>query len=181
MRYLKATAQDRSGNGRADTVLLHFYERPACGADELIHEAFALDIDADGVVDFQSPGDSAPAGRAQFIDALQLKTFANAFLKLNWFNRGQSVQRALVVLVAHYNKKGPPNAVELGFFDQSSQPRRSTATYLAAGYDGDGDGVLESFTNSDVDKNGVADKADKALLRTLCNSFLAFEWYEKNE
>lgn len=181
MRYLKATAQDRSGNGRADTVLLHFYERPTYGADELIHEAVALDMNADGVVDFQFPGAIRPSGCAHAIDTLQLKTFANAFLKLNWFNRGESLQRVLVVLVAHYNKKGPPNAVELGFFDRCSPTRTSTATYLAADYDGDGDGVLESFTNSDVDKNGVADKADKELLRTLCNSFLAFEWYENKE
>lgn len=181
MRYLKATAQDRSGNGRADTVLLHFYERPTCGADELIHEAVALDMNADGVVDFQFPGDTHPTGCAHGIDTFQLKTFANAFLKLNWFNQAESLQRTLVVLVAHYNKKGPPNAVKLSFSDRCSPTREPVVTYLAAGYDGDGDGVLESFTNSDMDKNGVADKADKELLRTLCNSFLAFEWYENKE
>lgn len=179
MLYLKATAQDRSGNGRADTVLLHFYERPTYGPDELVHEAVALDMNADGAVDFEFPGDINFDGKCNIVDNVLLEDFANTFLKLNWFNKGESLQRSLVVVVSHYNKKGPPNAVELGFFDRSSRVRKPTLIYRAAGYDGDGNGVLESFTNSDVDKNGIANNADKELIRALCNGFLAFNWYEQ--
>lgn len=40
MHYLKATAQDRSGNGMANTVILHFFQRYSTGIDESL-KAFA--------------------------------------------------------------------------------------------------------------------------------------------
>ena len=178
MRYLKATAQDRSGNGIADTILLHFYERSSNQPDDLVHEAVAVDMNADGVMDFQFAGDINGDGSSNIADKLLLKAFAGTFLKLHWFNKGESSQRVLVLMVAHYTPKGLPNAVELGFFDRLSPVRKPTLIFQAAGYDGDGNGVLESFTRTDVNKDGIANNADKELIRSMCNSFLAFKWYD---
>ena len=62
--------------------------------------------------------------------------------------------------------------------DRRSLLRNPILVYRAAGYDADGNGVLESFSANDVDRNGVADKDDKALIRSMCNHYLAFKWYD---
>ncbi|MBV4479598.1 hypothetical protein [Pseudomonas khavaziana] len=177
MRYLKATAQDRSGNGKADTVFLHFYERGAGGFDELIHEAFAVDMNGDKNVDLQTVVDIDVEGKSMSIDSHLLTLFANTFLKLNWFNGGESWKRTLVVVAAHEYEKRPPNGVKLHFLERRSTVRKPTLAFQAAAYDGYGNGVLEWFTNTDVDKNGVVDEVDKELIRSLCSNFLAFKWY----
>lgn len=179
MRYLKAIAQDRSGNGVADTILLHFYERSSNKPDELIHEAVAVDINADGVMDFQFTGDTKGDGIANVADKLLLKTFAETFLKVHWFNAGEHSQRVLVLVATHYSPEGVPNAVELGFFDRLSPRQKPTLIFQAAGYDGNGKGALDSFTRTDVNSDGIADNADKELIRSIGNSFLAFKWYDE--
>ncbi|MGU3306244.1 hypothetical protein ACLBW8_08245 [Pseudomonas sp. M5A4_2d] len=179
MRYLKAFAQDRSGNGKADTVLMHFYERSSNQPDDLIHEAVAVDMNADGITDFQFSGGNNDDSNSTVADTLLLKAFAGTFLKLCWFNKGEHSQRVLVLKVAHYTPAGAPNAVELGFFDRVSPVRKPTLIFQAAGYDGDGNGVLESFTRTDVNKDGIANNADKELIRSMCTVFLAFKWYDK--
>lgn len=179
MRYLKVTAQDRAGNGIADTIILHFYRHCSTGADELVHEAFAFDLNKDEVVDFQCAGDINFDGKSDIIDMYLLKAFANTFLKFNWFNTGENWQRTLVVAAIHDHKKGPPGGVQLSFLDRHSPVREPTLVYQAAGYDADANGVLETITQADVNRNGVADKADKQLIRSLCSSFLAFKWYER--
>jgi hypothetical protein len=179
MRYLKAIAQDRSGNCRADTVILHFYENREGRPDELSHEALAVDMNADGVIDMQCAGDINRDGQCNIRDKQLLKEFANIFLKLNWFNQGESAQRSLSVYVDHYGKTSSPNAVKLEFHDVLGAIRKQSLAYSAAAYDADGNGVPESFTNSDVDRNGVADKADKEWVRALATSFLAMLWYEQ--
>lgn len=177
MRYLKATAQDRTGNGIADTVILHFYERCSTGVDELVHEAFAVDLDLDGVIDLQCAGDLNGDGKINIIDVYLLKAFANSFLRLSWFNRGESWLRTLVVIAIQDRQESPPHGVQLNFLERRSAVRKPTLSYQAAGYDADGNGVLESFSRIDVDKDGIVDKADEQLIRSMCNSFLAFKWY----
>ena len=179
MRYLKAIAQNRSGDCRADTVILHFYESQEGRPDELSHEALAVDFNADGVVDMQCAGDINRDGQCNIRDKQLLKAFANIFLRLNWFNPGESAQRSLSVYVDHYAKSGEPNAVKLEFHDVQGAIRKQSLAYSAAAYDADGNGVLESFSNSDVDGNGVADKTDKEWVRALATSFLAMLWYEQ--
>ncbi|WP_371262191.1 hypothetical protein [Pseudomonas sp. CHM02] len=179
MRYLKAIAQDRSGNGVADTILLHFYERSSRQPDDLIHEAVAVDMNADGVTDFQFAGDINGDGIGNIADKLLLRAFAETFLKLCWFNQGESSQRVLVLAATQYTSEGVPGAVELGFFDRLSPVRKPTLIFRASGHDGDGNGVLESFTQTDVNNDGIANNADKALIRSMCNSFLAFKWYDQ--
>lgn len=174
MRYLKATAQDLCGNGRADTVILHFYQQHPDGPDELVHEIVGLDMTADGQVDVQWAGEQA--SHALDLDKHALAAFADSFLKLNWFNPAGRWHRALTVYVDHFGRTGQPNAIKLDFHAHAGA---CSLLYKAAAYDGDSDGVLESFTNSDVDRNGVADKADKELIRALCTSFLSLAWYAR--
>ncbi|NMX89964.1 MULTISPECIES: hypothetical protein [unclassified Pseudomonas] len=173
MRYLKATAQDISGNGRADTVILHFYQKHPDGPDELMDEMLAVDVSGNGEIDLQWTQDGSST-----LDKHQLKTFAEAVLKLGWFNRAGYWTRSLNVFVAHYAKTTRPNAVTLAFHACDPATRRASMIYKAAAYDGDGDGVLESFTNSDVDHNGIANNADKELIRAIGTSFLSMNWHQ---
>lgn len=179
MRYLKAIAQRRSAKCKADTVIVHFYESNDGGPDELSHEALAVDMNADGVVDVQCAGDINRDGQCTSRDKQLLRAFANAFLKLDWFNQGESIQRSLSVYVDHYGKNGAPNAVKLDFHDLLGAIRKQSLACSAAAYDADGSGLFNSFTNSDIDRNGVADKADKEGVRSLCTAFLAMQWYEQ--
>lgn len=180
MRYLKAIAQDRSGNGMADTVILHFYEHHAPGVDELIHEAVAVDIDADQNVDFQFSDGINVDGRSGAFDNLLIKAFANTFLALNWINEGERWRRTLVIVAIQQDAKDPPSGVRLNFLDRRSPLRKPVLVYQAAGNDTDGNGVLETFSAIDVDRNGVADKDDQALIRSMCINFLAFKWYGRH-
>lgn len=178
MRYLKATAQDRSGNGKADTVIVHFYESRAGEPDALRHEALAVDMDGDSVIDVQCAGDINRDGQSTLADKQLLKAFANAFLKIGWFNLANSSQRTLTLYVDHYDKQGKPNAIKLQLHDVQDGTRKESMRCSAAAYDADGNGVLETFTNSDIDGNGIADKVDKEWIRALGTTFLAMKWYE---
>ncbi|ARB28238.1 hypothetical protein HX787_03220 [Pseudomonas tolaasii] len=177
MRYLKVAAQDRGRNGKADTVVLNFFRQLPGGPEELSHEAIAVDISADRVVDVLCSGDINRDGENDVLDKRLLDVFADAFLQLNWFNTGNRWQRTMVIRVEHFAKSGAPNAVRMEFHEHARVPCQDSLVYQAAAYDADGNGVLESFTNSDVDFDGVAGKADKALIRRLCTTFLDFNWY----
>lgn len=177
MRYLKAIAQDRSGNGKADMIVLQLFQQQPNEPDELIHEAVAIDITTDGVADILLPGDINFDGAKSVDDKTLLKAFADTFLKLSWFNSGDTWRRYLTMQVVHLARNGRPNAIKLGFY-QSSPQGNHTLVYKASGYDGDGDGVLESFTNSEIDGNGVADHHDKIAIKALCNAFLAMDWHQ---
>lgn len=177
MHYLKATAQDRSGNGKVDTVILHFFERRDGEPDELSHEALAVDMDGDSVIDVQCAGDINRDGQRTIRDKQLLKAFANTFIKFGWFNKGDSAQRTLTLYVDHYDKQGKPNAIKLQLNDMLGGIRKESLTCNVAAYDADGNGVLETFTNSDIDRNGVADTTDKEWIRALGTSFLAMQWY----
>ena len=176
MRYLKATAQDRSGNGKADMVVLQIFEQAPNEPDELIHEAVAIDITADGVADILLPGDLNRDGFKSAEDKSLLKDFTDTYLKLNWFNCGETWRRYMTIRRVPNVKSGAPNAIKLSFYECCTSRGKRTLVYTASGYDGDSDGVLESFTNSDLDRDGVADHSDKAAIKALCNVFLALDW-----
>lgn len=178
MRYLKATAQDRSGNGKADTVIVHFYESQTDEPDALRYEALAVDMDGDSVIDVQCAGDINRDGQSTLADQQLLKAFASAFLKIGWCNRANSSQRALTLYVDHYDKQGKPNAIKLQLHDVQDGTRKESLRCSAAAYDADGNGVLETFTKSDIDGNGSADNVDKEWIRALASTFLAMKWYE---
>ena len=62
MRYLKVVAQDQTGDGRANTVRLQFYQGTPCNQDELLNEAVAYDLTSDAKVDY-SRGDVTNDGQ----------------------------------------------------------------------------------------------------------------------
>lgn len=175
MRYLKVFAQDRTGSGRADTVLLQFYESLPLHQDRLLHHAVAYDYPVDGKIDY-SRGDVNNDGEENCLDQLLLDQFATAYLKLNWFNSGTTSIRHLKIHAECFYDDGVPNVVRLDFHEYVNTYSKNTLVYHAAAYDADGNGVFETVTDSDMDGNGVVDKVDKALIRCLCTSYLAFNW-----
>lgn len=177
MRYLKVAAQDRARNGKADTVVLNFFRKQSGTPDEMMHEAIAVDVSADRQVDVLCSGDINRDGENDVLDKRLLDVFADTFLQLNWFNTGNRWQRTMVIKVEHFSKSGMPNAVRMEFHEHTGLPCKDSLVYRAAAYDADGNGVLESFTNSDMDHDGVANNADKELIRTLCTAYLGFNWY----
>lgn len=176
MRYLKVTVQDRVGNGRPDSVLLQFYES-ACtpGEDVLVNKAFALDFDADGSVDYKM-GDVTNDGRENSVDQRLLKTFANACLKLNWFNPGASTKRYLKIFAEDFAEDGSPDTVRLHFHEGNGKPTDKTLAYTASAYDTDNNGTLDWSIHFDVDNDGDIDALDRGLVSLLSATYLKFKW-----
>ena len=176
MRYLKVTIQDRIGNGRADSVLLQFYET-ACtpGDDILLNKAFALDFDADGHVDYKM-GDVTNNGVENNADLRLLKTFANACLKLNWFNRGASTKRYLKIFVEDSTGDGSPDTVRFHFHEGIGKPTDKTLVSTAASYDTDNNGSLDWVFHFDTDNDGDIDATDRELVSLLSGTYLKFKW-----
>ncbi|WCM51717.1 hypothetical protein OH720_01505 [Pseudomonas sp. WJP1] len=174
MRYLKVTAQDRSGNGKADAVLLHFHDGPA----NLVREAFAVDMSADGRIEFGFAGDINSDGKQNFQDQLLLTAFAEVFLQLNWFNAGNNWERYLKIAAMDHHKDGSPNIVTLQFSEDDGTLCTPIRIQRATAYDRDNDGGLHSFTNVDVNRDGVSNKADNVLLRKVAEAFIAFRWFD---
>lgn len=56
--------------------------------------------------------------------------------------------------------------MKLNFLERRSAVRKPTLAYQASAYDGYGNGELEWFSHTDMDKNGVVDQADKELIRS---------------
>ncbi|NWA66035.1 hypothetical protein HX868_08860 [Pseudomonas reactans] len=166
-----------SGNGRADTVILHFYQQVAGCPDELVHEIFAVDMSADRKVDLQWAEDLNPASRPRMLEKHRVDTFADSFLKLNWFNKRSHWQRTLTMYVDRFGKTGGPDAIKLDFHERTAAQGKGSLVYAIAAYDDNSDGVLELLSKCGVDCKGIADSADPELIRTLCATFLAFEWH----
>lgn len=171
MRYLKAIAQDLHGNGHANTVILHFYQQRVGRPDELIHDIVGSDMTSCARWTGRSQHDALDLNKSR------IASFADSFLRLNWFNPASHWRRTLVVYVDHFGKKGRPNSVKFDFRESTTSGGQASLVCNAAAYDGDSDGVLETFTNSDVDRNGVADNVDKELIRSLGTTFLGLTWY----
>lgn len=175
MRYLKITAQDRSGNHRADTLLLHFFEEVKDGEDILIHKAYALDITADGKVDFQA-GDVNNDGTENIKDERLLKMFANAYLQLNWFNAGNTSARYLKIFVEDFAQDGSPDTVRLHFHEGQGEPTDNSIVYTASAYDTNNDGKLDWLIHFDVDNDCDIDAVDQKLVSLLSKEYLKFNW-----
>ena len=174
MRYLKVAAQDRSGNGKADTVLLQFHD----DSTHLVFQAFAIDLTADGSIEFSHAGDINSDGQPNALDQQQLNAFAEAFLQLNWFNIGDSAGRYLKIEAKNFHADGSPNVVNFHFTEDDGTAAAVIRITTAAAYDGDNDGKLDSFTNSDVNGDGIANAADKLLMRKIAEAYLAFRWFD---
>lgn len=87
MRYLKVIAQDRSGQGAADTLQFRFYED-----ERLLREATAADLK-------------------------KLRVFGKTYLKCAWFNAGESEVRHLRVFSLNPSGDGTPEQVRLHFHE----------------------------------------------------------------
>lgn len=175
MRYLKITAQDRSANGRADTVLLHFFEETNGAEDRLVHKAYALDITADGKVDFQV-GDVNNDGKENTKDERLLKSFADAFLRLNWFNRGTTWERYLKIFTEDFARDGSPDTVRLHFHEGVGKPSDQSIAYTASAYDTNNDGKLDWLVNYDMNNDGNQDAVDQQLGMVLSTTYVKFNW-----
>lgn len=175
MRYLKVTAQDRSSNNRADTVLLHFFEESSADEDTLIHRAFALDITADGKVDFQA-GDANNDGKQDLSDELLLKSFADTYLKFNWFNQGKNSARYLKIFTEDCHQDGSPDTVRLHFHEGTGKPNDQSIVYTASSYDTNNDGKLDWTISFDVDNDGDQDAVDQKLVAQLSTIYVKFKW-----
>ena len=178
MRYLTVVGQDRSGNDKIDTVNLYFYQKQGSAPDQLIHHALAVDLTGDAKVDVQCAGDIDFDGNPSVQDRFMLKQFADDFLKLKWLNQHALMRRILTLSVEHFGSDGTPSSVRLEFTEQLGLNGRTVTTYKAAAYDSDGDHVLDTFSDIDVDKNGIADEVDRSLIDELSRGFLKFNWYQ---
>ncbi|MCU1762631.1 hypothetical protein NTD84_23310 [Pseudomonas sp. 14P_8.1_Bac3] len=89
MRYLKVIAQDRSGQGVADTLQFEFYEN-----GQLQREATAADLK-------------------------RLKSFSTLYLKCAWFNDGEGEARHLRIFSQNPSGDGTPEMVRVDFYQGS--------------------------------------------------------------
>lgn len=87
MRYLKVVAQDRSGQGVADTLQFEFYEN-----DRLQRKATEA-------------------------DRQRLNAFGNTYLKCAWFNGGDGEERHLRIFSQNPSADGTPETVRLHFHE----------------------------------------------------------------
>ncbi|UZE11669.1 hypothetical protein [Pseudomonas sp. B21-053] len=85
MRDLNVIAQDRNGDGKADTLLYRFYED-----DQLQREATEADL-------------------------RRLKVFGKTYLKCAWFNAGEGEERYLRIFSQNLSGDGTPEIVHLHF------------------------------------------------------------------
>jgi hypothetical protein len=156
-------------------VLLLFFEESSGAEDSLVHKAYALDITADGKVDFQA-GDANNDGKENIKDEHLLKTFADAYLQLNWFNRGNTWERYLKIFTEDFAKDGSPDTLRLHFHEGAGKPQDQTIVYTASAYDTNNDRKLDWMINFDVDNDGDQDAVDQKLVSLLSTAYLKFNW-----
>ena len=87
MRYLKVIAQDRSGQGVADSLQFEFYE------------------------------DDRLQRKATEADRQRLNAFGNTYLKCAWFNGGDGEERHLRIFSQNPSVDGTPETVRLHFHE----------------------------------------------------------------
>ncbi|WPN54236.1 hypothetical protein QMK52_08795 [Pseudomonas sp. P9_2] len=177
MRYLKVFAQDHTGAGRADTVVLQFYQSTQGIQDSLVKQAIAYDFPTDGKIDY-SRGDVTNDGRESRLDKLLLDRFASAYLKLNWFNPGTASTRYLKIFSEDFYKDGTPDTVRLHVQEEAGINEPHTLVAWNAAYDFDNDQVLEWNIHFDVNHDGVIDDLDRGLVHQLAELYLLFSWHE---
>lgn len=181
MRLLKVAAQDRSRNGKADTVVLNFFRRQPGEPDEMQHEAIAVDVSADGQVEVLCSGDINRDGDNDVMDKRLLDVFADTFLQLNWFNTGNRWQRTLVIYAEHFTQSATPDAVRMEFHKHTGVPCQDSLVYGLTVPCLEGDSVPQPPNRRDLNPDALAINADKALIRRLCTTFLGFNWYEAGQ
>ncbi|MFL1499962.1 MULTISPECIES: hypothetical protein [unclassified Pseudomonas] len=176
MRYLKVIAQDRTDSGQADAVLLNFYEqRDGAQDDVLLNQAIATARIAGGKLDC-TVGDVNNNSRETSVDRRLLDIFANNYLKLKWLNQGHGVERYMKVFARDLHADGSPDSVHLELHEGEGASSGKTLVSWHAAFDTDNNGLLESIVYGDADQNQHVDAADRAVIQSLANVFLKFNW-----
>lgn len=175
MRYLKVYAQDQAGNGRADKVLLEFYQSTPGLQDRLLNQAVAYDFSTDGKVDY-SRGDVTNNGRENSLDRVLLDRFATACLTLNGLNQGTATRRYIKIFSEDFYKDGTPDTVRLLLHEKLETAGPDTLATWHAAFDVDNDGTLESVVYGDANRDGVVGPVDRAIIQSLAHVFLTFNW-----
>ena len=175
MRYLKVVVKDQSANAQADTVDLLYFQRTPRLPDELARTAAAVDVSADGLVDYQVTGDIDGNGFSDQQDRELLKKFANAALKLGWFN--QPLNRSINFYVSRFDAAGNPADVRLDLY-QNEKPMidkpRLTSSVTARDF-------LEKGTLQLDDEDlplDIFDTVDRNAMQSMANLYLKFNWYQ---
>ncbi|MBF6027474.1 hypothetical protein ICY20_06995 [Pseudomonas sp. P115] len=177
MRYLKVTAHDLVGIGRANLVRLQFYQGSPSETDKLVDEAVAYDFTADGRVDY-SRGDVTHDGKENLLDKRVLDRFANTYLKLNWYNRGPALTRYMKIFSEDFYKDGTPDTVRLHLHKEAGGGKSNTQVAWHAAYDFDNDGTLEWNIHFDINHDGLINDVDQQLVQQLAELYLQFNWHE---
>lgn len=175
MRYLKIVVKDQSLNAQADTVNLFFIERNPSLPDELVRSATAVDVTADGLVDYQVTADINGSGVSDEQDRALLKKFANNVLKVNWLSRPSSRFRSINMYVSRFDTATKPAEVRLDFY-QNEKPMNGKDT------------LMFSFTASETVRKGHVeldeevicfdefDTSDRKALQHMISLYLEFNW-----
>ncbi|OPA96551.1 hypothetical protein BFW87_09475 [Pseudomonas fluorescens] len=175
MRYLKVVVKDQSSNTQADTVSLYFVQRAPELPDEMVRTATAVDVTADGLVDFQITGDIDGNGVSGELDRKLLRNFANAVLKLSWLSRPVMSYRSINIYVSRFNTATKPVEIRLDFY-QNEKPMisKDKLMFSATACDPTGRGVIA------LDDEALApdlfDTVDRQALQRMIEEYLRFNW-----
>lgn len=175
MRYLKVVVKDQSANAQADTVTLLFFQRNPKLPDELVRQATAVDITADGLVDYQITGDIDGNGFAGLQDRELLKNFANGVLKLGWLSRPSASNRSINFYVSRFNAATTPVEIRLDFYENEKpmlDKARLTLSLTACDPYGKGQMQLDDEALS----FGRFDTVDRQALQRMIDVYLKLNW-----
>lgn len=175
MRYLKVVAKDQSLNAQADTVNLFFIQRNPSLPDEVVRRATAVDVTANGLVDYQITGDINGSGVSDEKDRELFKKFSNAVLKLKWLSRPSMPYRSINMYVSRFDKTEKPVEVRLDFY-QNEKPMngKDKRMFSCTASDNVGNGYFkleEEATSFDA-----LDVPDRSALQGMINLYLKFNW-----
>ncbi|AZE58072.1 hypothetical protein C4K03_5965 [Pseudomonas synxantha] len=173
MRYLKVVAKDQSANAQADTVKLLFFQRNPTLPDELVRQATAVDISADGLVDYQMTGDIDGNGFSGLQDRELLKNFANSVLKLSWLSRSPIANRSISFYVSRFDGAGVPAEVRLDFY-QNEKPMIEREKLVLSLTASDEKGQMR-LNEEDLSRD-LFDTLDGEALQRMATLYLKFNW-----
>ena len=175
MRYLKVVVKDQSLNTQADTLNLFFIQRSPSLPDELVRSATAVDVTANGLVDYQITGDINGNGVSGEQDRSLLKQFANNVLNVNWLSRPSTPFRSINMYVSSFNTATRPVEVRLDFY-QNEKPMNGKDTLMFSFTASDSVGKGNVELDEDELSFDAFDTSDRKALQNMANLYLKFNW-----
>lgn len=175
MRYLKVVVKDQSLNTQADTLNLFFIQRSPSLPDELVRSATAIDVTADGRVDYQITGDINGNGVSDEEDRALLKQFANNVLNVNWLGRPSAPFRSINMYVSRFDTATKPVEVRLDFY-QNEKPMNGKDTLMFSFTASDPVGKGNVELDEDEISFDAFDTSDRKALQSMINLYLKFNW-----